>query len=137
MHRLLSNRPVDVWMHEQDIRRAIDRPGGYSSPAAAHVMGVFGQALPMVVGKRVAPPVGTTVALEVPDAELAWSVRVGEDGRCVPVEEATTSTTTVRLSAEDFIVLAGGRRAPETTRPKIEGDEDLGHQLLRSMAVTP
>ena len=31
---LLSNRPVDVWMHEQDIRRAIDRPGGYDSPAA-------------------------------------------------------------------------------------------------------
>ncbi len=86
MHRLLSNRPVDVWMHEQDIRRAIGRPGGYSSPAAAHVMGVFGQALPMVVGKRVAPPVGTTVTLEVPDAGVGWTVRVGEDGRCVPVE---------------------------------------------------
>jgi len=130
-----------VWMHEQDIRRAIDRPGGYSSPAAAHVMGVFGQALPMVVGKRVAPPVGTTVTLEVPDAELAWTVRVGEDGRCVPVDVARdgvpTSTTTVRLSPEDFIVLAGGRRTPEETQPKIEGDEDLGNQLLRSMAVTP
>ena len=31
---LLGNRPVDVWMHEQDIRRAVDRPGGYDSPAA-------------------------------------------------------------------------------------------------------
>jgi hypothetical protein len=95
----------------------------------------------MVVGKRVAPPVGTTVALEVPDAELAWTVRVGEDGRCVPMDEtvdaATTSTTTVRLSPEDFIVLAGGRRTPKQTQPRIEGDEDLGHQLLRSMTVTP
>ena len=53
------------------------------------------------------------------------------------MDGATTSTTTVRLSPEDFIVLAGGRRTPEETQPKIEGDEDLGHQLLRSMAVTP
>ncbi len=35
---LLNNRPVDVWMHEQDIRRAIGRPGGYDGPAAAHVL---------------------------------------------------------------------------------------------------
>jgi len=136
-HRLLSNRPFDVWMHEQDIRRAIGQLGGYSSPAAAHALSLLGQSLPMVVGKRVAPPVGTTVTVEVPDAGLAWTVRVGEDGRCVPVDEPTTSTTTVRLSPEDFIILAGGRRTPEATRAKIEGDEDLGRQLLRAMAVTP
>jgi uncharacterized protein (TIGR03083 family) len=136
-HRLLSNRPVDVWMHEQDIRRAIGRPGGYSSPAAAHVMDVFGQALPMVVGKRVAPPVGTTVTLEVPEAGVGWTVRIGEDGRCVPVEDATAATTTVRLSPEDFIVLAGGRRTPDATQPKIEGDADLAQRLLQSLAVTP
>jgi hypothetical protein len=53
------------------------------------------------------------------------------------VDEATTTTTAVRLTPEDFVVLAGGRRTPEETRAKIEGDEDLGNQLLRSMAVTP
>jgi hypothetical protein len=53
------------------------------------------------------------------------------------VDAATTSTTTVRLSPEDFSVLAGGRRTPKQTQPWIEGDEDLGHQLLRSMTVTP
>ena len=31
---LLSNRPLDVWMHEQDIRRATDRPGHLDSAAA-------------------------------------------------------------------------------------------------------
>ena len=127
-HRLLSNRPFDVWMHEQDIRRAIGRPGGYSSPAAAHVLRVFGQALPMVVGKRVAPPVGTTVPVEVPEAGLGWTVR---SATTVVASRWTTqrrgrSTTTVRLSPEDFVVLAGGRRTPDATQPKIEGDEDLG-----------
>src|SRR5690348_9719471 len=61
--RLLSNRPLDVWMHEQDIRRAIGRPGGFDTPAARHTIEVLGAALPMVVGKRVQPPAGTTVSV--------------------------------------------------------------------------
>jgi uncharacterized protein (TIGR03083 family) len=134
---LLSNRPLDVWMHEQDIRRAIDRPGGYTSPAAAHVMRVLGRALPMVVGKRVGPPAGTTVRLSVPDAGLHWTVQVGDDGRATHVGDQTSPTTTVTLSPQDFVVLCGGRRTPDSTQPVIEGDEDLGHRLLESMAVTP
>jgi predicted lipid carrier protein YhbT len=100
-------------------------------------LSLLGQSLPMVVGKRVAPPVGTTVTVEVPDAGLAWTVRVGEDGRCVPVDDAVESTTTVRLSPEDLVLLAGGRRTPDSAQAKIEGDDELGHQLLRTMAVTP
>jgi len=134
---LLSNRPLDVWMHEQDVRRAINRPGGYDSPAAKHVLTTFGRGLPMVVGKRVAPPVGTSVRLSLPDAGLSWTLRVGEDGRATRVEDETPPTASVALSPEDFVVLAGGRRAPETTRPVIEGDEGLGHRLLQSLAVTP
>jgi len=134
---LLSNRPFDVWMHEQDVRRAINRPGGYDTPAAQHVLTVLGMGLPMVVGKRVAPPAGTTVRLSLPDAGLSWTLRVGEDGRATRVEDETTPTTSVALSPEDFVVLAGGRRAPETTRPVIDGDEDLGRRLLQSLAVTP
>jgi uncharacterized protein (TIGR03083 family) len=134
---LLSNRPLDVWMHEQDIRRAIGRPGGYTSPAAAHVIQVLGRALPMVVGKRVAPPSGTTVRLAVPDMGLRSTVRVGDDGRAAPVEDETTPTTTVSLSPQDFVVLAGGRRAPESTQPVIEGDKDLGQRVLAALAVTP
>ncbi len=35
--------PLDVWMHEQDIRRAIGRPGGYDCAAADHVLRTFGR----------------------------------------------------------------------------------------------
>lgn len=137
MLTLLGNRPVDVWMHEQDIRRATGRPGGYDSDAAAHVLRTFGRALPMVVGKRVAPPVGTVVRVEVPEAGLGWTVAVGEDGRAARVEDDTTPTTRVSLSPEDFVVLAGGRRDPATTSPQVEGDEQLAAALLASLAVTP
>jgi uncharacterized protein (TIGR03083 family) len=134
---LLSNRPLDVWMHEQDIRRAIGRPGGYTSPVAAHVLRVFGRELPMVVGKRVAPPAGTTVCVAVPDAGLRWSVRVGDDGRASRVDDETPVDTTVTLSPQDFVALSGGRRPPESAQAVIEGDEDIGRRLLAAMAVTP
>ena len=134
---LLTNRPVDVWMHEQDIRRAIGRPGGYASPVAAHVLRVFGRTIPMVVGKRVAPPAGTTVCVAVPDAGLHLSVRVGDDGRACREDDKTPADTTVTLSPQDFIALSGGRRPPESVRAVIEGDQDTGRRLLAAMTVTP
>jgi uncharacterized protein (TIGR03083 family) len=134
---LLSNRPLDVWMHEQDVRRAIDRPGGFDSPVVEHVLGVFGRALPMVVGKRVAPPSGTTVRLAVPDAAMCWTVTVGADGRAAVADNQMPATTTVSVSPEDFVVLAGGRRAPGATQPVIDGDEQLGRRLVATLAITP
>ena len=44
---LLSNRVVDVWMHEQDIRRAVGRPGGMNTAAAAHTVATFTRSFPM------------------------------------------------------------------------------------------
>ena len=41
------------------------------------------------------------------------------------------------IGTEDFVVLSGGRRAPETTSPRISGDEAIGRRLVDSLAVTP
>ena len=100
-------------MHEQDIRRAIGRPGGYDSPVAAHVLRTFGRALPMVVGKRVAPPAGTIVRLDVPDAGLALDA-CGSATTAAPPPWTTTPRPPrpVTLSPEDFVVLGG--RPPRT-----------------------
>ncbi len=134
---LLNNRPLDVWMHEQDIRRAIDRPGGYGTPTATHVLNRLANALPMVLGKRVGPPVGTSVRIDVPEAGLTWSAAIGEDGRAAAREPLADPTVRITLSAEDFVVLAGGRRGLDATSPTYDGDAELGVALLTNFAVTP
>lgn len=133
---LLSNRPLDIWMHEQDIRRTVGRPGGFDSPAAAHTISVFGRALPMVLGKRVGAAPGTGVVVSVPEFGHTWGVRVGDDGRAAFGDVASPAVR-ITLSAEDFVVLAGGRRTVGQTSPAVVGDTALGQQLLEGMAVTP
>ena len=136
---LLSNRPLDVWMHEQDIRRAVGRPGGLDSPAAAHTVGVFARGLPFVVGKRVAPAPGTTVVLDVTGpAPVHTAVVVASDGRAARLQgDPDDPTVTLRLDTESYVVLAGGRRAPSDVPVEMEGDHELGARVVSSLAVTP
>ena len=136
---LLSNRPVDVWMHEQDIRRAVGRPGGLNSAAAAHTVAVFTTSLPYTVGKRVAPPVGTTVVLDVTGVSpVHLAVVIDENGRAVPMSgDPEQPTTHLRMDRETFTLLAGGRRPASVLDVEVTGDEDLGRRVLDAMAVTP
>ena len=133
--RLLRNRPLDVWMHEQDVRRAIGQPGGLDSPAAKHTADYLLESLRLVVGKRVAPPAGTVVVVAV-DGSEPYAVQVGDDGRAVALPEVPASPTVhLAMSREDFIVAAGGRRAP--LHVEITGDQELGAAVLAHLAVTP
>ena len=132
--RLLSNRPLDVWMHEQDIRRAVDRPGGFDRPGAKHVIGVFAQSLRMVLGKHVAPPAGTTVAIELEGRGQIASATMRADGRAY-ASYGETPTVTITMSPEDYICAAGGRRAPAAV--SYDGDADLGQHVVANLAVTP
>ncbi|QNN54258.1 maleylpyruvate isomerase family mycothiol-dependent enzyme [Nocardioides mesophilus] len=136
---LLSNRIVDVWMHEQDLRRALDRPGGLDTPGAAHTVDTFLRAFGYVVGKRVAPPAGTTVVLQVTGAQArAAAVEVGADGRGVPLPEAPEQPTVrLRMDTEAYVVLSGGRRAADRVPVEVDGDPDLAARVLAALPVTP
>lgn len=133
---LLGNRPLDVWMHEQDIRRAIGRPGGYDSPAATHTISRLAGGLPLVLGKRVAPPAGTSVRINLTDVSFSIGAVVGEDGRATFSNQAEADAS-VALSAEAFVILAGGRRGAEAVEYTITGDQELGQALVENLAITP
>jgi uncharacterized protein (TIGR03083 family) len=136
---LLSNRPVDLWMHEQDIRRATGRPGGLDSAAAAHVATVFARSLPFVIGKKAAAAPGTTVVVEVTGSQpRTLSAHVGEDGRGAPLAEPPAEpTTAITLDFEDWTLLCGGRRGTDHVQATVAGDAALGRTILERMAVTP
>lgn len=134
---LLRNRPLDVWMHEQDIRRAVGRPGNLDSEPAKHTADYLAESLPLVVAKRVGAPEGTTVVLRI-NGSKPLSVRVNAEGRGVRVPEIpATPTVRINTDRETFICLAGGRRSPAPGAVGLDGDQDLGRRILDAMAVTP
>jgi len=134
---LLRNRPLDVWMHEQDVRRALDMPGNLDCAAAVHTADYLMESLPYVVGKRAQAPVGSVVRLEV-TGHTPVTVAVGEDGRgrrATP--EDGEPTVTLAMERETFVVLAGGRRADAADDVRLSGDTALGERVVASLGVTP
>jgi uncharacterized protein (TIGR03083 family) len=134
---LLRNRPLDVWMHEQDIRRAVDRPGGMDSPAAAHVTDYLAESLGYVLAKRAGAPPGTTLVLAV-EGHATRAFGVDEAGKGVPLGVVPDHpTVSLAMDRETFVLLAGGRRDPEPGRVRVDGDAELAQRLLDRLAVTP
>ncbi len=136
---LLRNRPLDVWMHEQDIRRAVGRPGDLSTAGAAHTVLVFTMSFAYSIGKRVAPPAGTTVVLDVRGTSpVHLAVEVNADGRAIPrATDPEHPTVHLTMGLETFTVLGGGRRSPDSLDVQVDGDQELGRRVLDALAVTP
>jgi uncharacterized protein (TIGR03083 family) len=137
---LLRNRAIDVWVHEQDIRRATGRRGGLASIGAQIAVMTFSLAMPYVIGKLVRPPAKSTVRWEVTgETPLELAVRVGEDGRASQVDpyDQPSATLSLSMSTETFTILSAGRRTPDQVAVAIDGDHDLGMATLCAMAVTP
>ena len=133
---LLRNRPLDVWMHEQDVRRAVGRPGNLDGRAAVHTADYLSESLGFVLGKRVGAAPGTSLVVDVA-GHPTRAVSVGDDGRARPTEVPAEPTTRIAMDRETFIVLAGGRRTPVPGAVTVSGDATLGQRVVELMAVTP
>ena len=77
---LLRNRPLDVWMHEQDVRRAVGRPGGMDSAPARHTAEYLAESLGYVLGKKVGAPVGTSLVLDM-EGSAPFAFEIDDNGR--------------------------------------------------------
>lgn len=133
---LLRNRVVDMWCHEQDLRRAIGRTGGLGSAGAQVTTHTFAAGLPYVLGKKVAAGPGTSVLWSITgDVPLEAGAEVGPDGRAAAATPADP-TATLTMTSETFAVLAAGRRSPDAVTVVIDGDEALGRRVLDAMTLT-
>ena len=147
MRSLLEVRIFDIWVHEQDIREALGRPGGLDTPAAAHTVAQLFAALPRIVARTAAIEPGHAVVLDLtgPTVGRAGARVEEQDGKAVGLplftggheEHPDVVTTSLTMSTQVAGRLAGGRRAPEDVHVVVHGDEDVARRVLASLAITP
>jgi len=135
---LIPFRIFDSWVHEQDMRRAVHRPGDLISRAAEVTLDMIDGVMPYVVGKKVAPPDGSTIVFSVTGPmprELAIAV-IG--GRAKRIDEIPPGPT-LRLTMDSVTYerLACGRVAPslaiDAGEVRVTGDAALGRKLVAEM----
>lgn len=134
----MTVRVFDSWAHEQDIRLAIDRPGGRGGAGEAVTLDRCFLTVGYTVGKKVAPPEGTTVVITVtgPLGRQA-AVRV-EEGRAVALDEAPPDpTAALTLEQAAFWRLGLGRTTGSEVlaagEVDLDGDLDLGRRVVEAM----
>jgi len=135
---LLPFRVFDAWVHEQDMRRAVDRPGHLDGPVAEMAMARLTGSLPFVVGKKVAPPDGTTVVVDL-GPPLGSRHALVVEGRARFLDDVPAHpTVTIRTNGETFARLACGRLDPTAAGRgpvTIDGDEALGRRIVEALNI--
>ncbi|NDE52288.1 MAG: maleylpyruvate isomerase family mycothiol-dependent enzyme [Actinobacteria bacterium] len=133
----LHIRVMDAWVHEQDIRRAIGKPGNQGGAAARHSLSRFVRSLPMVVGKRAKAPDGSTVTLRITGAVQADFHVATEAGRAKLVEVAPQPLCVISIDSEAYFAMCCGRQfwKPGDPRVAVSGDTELAGRVLSNFNV--
>ncbi|MGW4888876.1 maleylpyruvate isomerase family mycothiol-dependent enzyme [Streptomyces murinus] len=134
-------RAFDVWVHEQDLRTALGRPGNLDSPGAHVTRDFLLDALPKIVAKDADAPRSSAVVFDVHGpVEFLRTIRVDIQGRgTLETAPALGPVASLTLDWETYVRLACGRVTPEAVadRVKTDGDQELAEAILRNFAVTP
>lgn len=136
--RFMRIRVFDCWLHEQDIRMSVDRPGHDSGPCAEMSLDEVAGAVPYLVGKRAGAPDGSAVSIQL-TGPVIREFHVEVNGRAKAVDQLSRpATVTVSLSSNLFFQLTGGRVDPEAHLSAVEiaGDQSLGLRVARNLAFT-
>jgi uncharacterized protein (TIGR03083 family) len=137
--RFMRIRVFDCWMHEQDIRMALERPSSDDEVAGRPSqlsLDEIAATMGFVVGKLAEAPDGSRVQFDL-TGPLARSIRVSVDGRAQVVDDfgGQEPTATIRLDGLQFTRLAGGRPMCPTRARDIEldGDKDLADRIVERL----
>ena len=124
----LSIRVLDSWVHEQDMRRAVGKPGNLGGPAAEHTVDRLMRTVPIVVGKRAGTPEGASVVIDVTGDVTRHVVCMVTGGRAAVVaDEPTTPLAHITMDVETFVMLATGRATAEAMEARVTYTGDVEH----------
>jgi uncharacterized protein (TIGR03083 family) len=135
----MTVRVFDCWVHEQDVRRALARPGGSGNEASAISLGRIQDAMPFVVGKKAGCADGTAVRFDVsgPGEDARTFTIAVEGSRARPVADDRTPTAIISLSSVDFTRLGCGRATAAEVEAEggigVDGDQQVGRSVLGAM----
>ena len=147
---LMVLRIRDIWVHEQDLRAALGRPGGMGAGGAVVFLDTVFGFLPALAARRAKVPVGQTVVIEVigPVAgECGVRVDPRDDGKPTGVALDATAieaarrehadVTWVTLDTESLARRAAGRQNVDETRYAVRGDTAIARAVVDAVVVTP
>lgn len=133
----LAIRTFDIWAHQQDIRRAVGRPGRLDDAAAEVAMTRMLRGLAHYLPDRLGKP-QATLSLEVTGPRMGvlyLDLNSGEQLRDHPADP----TVSLVMDFADLVPLACGRddAADPAEVAKVDGDAGLAARLLTELTVTP
>jgi uncharacterized protein (TIGR03083 family) len=138
--RFMQIRVFDCWLHEQDIRDAVEMPGHQSGLAVEVTLDEMATAMGFVVGKRAGATDGQSVTFELTDqGAVVRTIHVAVDGRAAVVDVLDDpATTTLTLPVWVMMRLCAGRIDLAELRGRIgaAGDLELGERVLGSLNYT-
>jgi uncharacterized protein (TIGR03083 family) len=140
--RFMQIRVFDCWVHEQDVRDAIGRPGNEAGPVAEQSTDEIVRAAGFVVGKKAGAPSGSSVRIEL-TGPLTRRIDVDIPDRARVVDAIPgRPTVTLSLSSTAYSRLSCGRipagdvLAGALGGVQFDGDEALGHRVVENLAFT-
>ncbi|CAM5492028.1 maleylpyruvate isomerase family mycothiol-dependent enzyme [Streptomyces aurantiogriseus] len=136
----MRSHAFNVWVHEQDLRTALGRPGNLDSPGAHVARDVLLAELPAVVAEKADAPRSSAIVFDVHGpVEFLRTIRVDIQGRgTLETAPALGPAAAFTLDWETYVRLACGRVTPEAAadRVKAEGEPELTAAILRNFKVT-
>lgn len=135
----MSIRVFDFWVHEQDIRGPLGRPGHTFGPAAEMAIDEIERSMPYIVGKKVGLADGKTITFEL-TGPVERAMHVAVDGRAATVERLESPDVVVTADSTAFALLACGRIDPQGPIDRGEitwsGDPEWGETAARNLRFT-
>jgi uncharacterized protein (TIGR03083 family) len=138
--RFMQIRVFDCWLHEQDIRDAVGRPGHETGLAVEVVLDEMATALGFVVGKKAGATTGQSVTFSLTDGGVVvreMHVEVAERAAVVPTLSGP-ATVVLTMPVGVMTRRCAGRVASDALLDQvvIDGDPDLAARILENQSYT-